>query len=258
MPVPQGNNVSFNIFRGFNKNSPISIVGNPIAATGYLKQNVELGRFGFHPDGLYWTTAIDVIVGTDARDAWNSFLNSMTSANADTVLVQDYPIPGWCTPFMVVMVERLSRGGPSDRYRLYLDRCQPVQGACPTSGGVTVPCCSNALPNTIHMTISDSGSCGCLDGTYALTWNPTYTGGFVFQPGAWVLQTTLCSTALTLAVFCNPSIPGFVIGLPQTPGGSFGSQATGTCSPFSLQASLNLNFASIPGCSGSITMVVTT
>lgn len=37
------------------------------------------------------------------------------------------------------------------------------------NGGVTVPCCPNALPTTLYATLSGSG----FDGTYALTWNTT-------------------------------------------------------------------------------------
>lgn len=204
MAIPQGFNTSFTIFRGFNAASPISISGSPIAANGFLKQNTELGRFGLAPDGLYWTTVIDVLVGTDARDAWDSYQNTYSPTSADTVLVQDYPIPGWCTPFLVVMVERIGRQLGSDRYRLYLDRCQPVAGTCPTSGGVSVTCCPSAdIPTTLHLTVTDDGSCHCLDGTFTLTWNPTWTLGSTV--GAW-LSTILspCGFDFIWSLQCNP------------------------------------------------------
>ncbi len=38
-------------------------------------------------------------------------------------------------------------------------------------GGVTTSCCPNALPTTLHATISNVSGCSGLAGTYPLTWN---------------------------------------------------------------------------------------
>src|ERR1051326_373270 len=100
VPLPHPKpNPGIKIFRGFNAGSPYSVSGTPITATGQLKHNVEIGRLGYQANGLYYTTVIDLPLNTDNRDAWNSFLNTVTPANADTVLIENYPIPGWCTAF---------------------------------------------------------------------------------------------------------------------------------------------------------------
>ena len=42
---------------------------------------------------------------------------------------------------------------------------------CQSSSGVSVDCCPNLLlPETLHVTVANSGSCG-IDGTYGLTYN---------------------------------------------------------------------------------------
>jgi hypothetical protein len=267
MTVPLATNTSFTIWQGFNASSPSSVTGNPVSANGFLKQNTELGRFGEAPNGLYWTTVIDVPLGTDAQDAWDSFLNTMTPANSDTVLVQDYPIPGWCTPFLVVLIERMSRGQPTDRLRLYLDRCQPVLGPCPTAeSGIVTGCCPNGFPTTVHVTITDAGSCPCIDGTYALTWDPTYTGGGFIPNGAWVGNVTLCSATFQIVFWCNPSGPNWVISFGQN-GTIFISTCNNTpntvsCSPIAIDFSLNMSFchpsiSGMSGCTGFISLTVT-
>jgi hypothetical protein len=264
MTVPQGFNANFTLWQGFDASAPTSVQGSPISAQGYLKQNTELGRFGLYPNGLYWTTVIDVPLGTNAQDAWDSFLNNPTPANSDTVLVQDYPIPGWCTPFLVVLIERLSRGQPSDRLRLYLDRCQPVQGACPTSGGgVTTPCCANSFPTTLHVTVTDSGSCGCIDGTYALTWDPSYTGGGIVPNGAWVSpDLNLCGSTFNIVVYCNAGLDWKLALLNASFQGCITTATSVSCSPISLTYPLTMSgtcafFLGISNCSGPLTFVVT-
>jgi len=261
MPLPAQQTTTINIFRGFNKNAPYSVSGSPITASGQLKQNVEDGRFGFLPNGLLWTTVIDLPQPTDIRDGWNSFISAMVPANADTVLIQDYPIPGWCTAFMVVAVQRRGRLTPANSLRAYMDRCTPQQGQCPTGGGsVTVGCCANALPTTLHLTITDSGSCPCIDGTYTLTWDPNYTGGgLLANPGAWVGSATLCGFALTFVLYCNAfnNWGTYIIG----GGAGFAAPynvSSSSCVPFNVVAGGSVAGQFLNNCSGNITLNFTT
>lgn len=66
-----------------------------------------------------------------------------------------------------------------------------------TVGGVTTSCCPNALPETLHATISNVSGCGNLAGTYPLTWN--------VSTQRWEYG----NESLTyIGFYCNPSIDG--------------------------------------------------
>jgi hypothetical protein len=165
-------NANVDIYRTFSASSPYPVASTPIAVPqvpGYIKQNVRLGRLGMGRY-LHWTHVLYLPPGTDIRSAYGSQLNSWPSAQADTVLVQDYPAAGWCSAFLVVLVQRVNRGNPGDCLRVYLDRVQPIQGQC--QQGVTLPCCPNPLPLTVHATIHNVSGCPCIDGeVVALTYS---------------------------------------------------------------------------------------
>jgi hypothetical protein len=164
-------NVSVDIYRGFSASIPYPVASTPAAmaqAAGRIEQNIRLGRFG-HGQFLHWTHVLYLPPGTDVRSAYNSLLNSWPAAQADTITIADYPIPGWCTAFLVVLVQRIGRGTPGDCLRVYLDRVQPRQGAC--QQGHNLRCCPNPLPDTVHATIRNVSGCACLDGeVVALTF----------------------------------------------------------------------------------------
>ena len=100
------------------------------------------------------------------------------------------------------------------------------------SGTVTVPCCSNPLPQTLHVTFT-----GALSGSYALTWDGahTWTNTNVTGCGGAVVSSDLsCASghwSLTL--------------------GASSGIGSGTCSP------LSLSFTILTPC-GSVTATVTT
>ena len=155
-------NAVVDVYRGFNAANPYPGSGSTPAveeARGHLKQHVRHGRFG-SAVGLKWTTVLYLPPGIDVRSAYDSQLNAWTPANADTVVLADYPIPGWCTAFLVVLVQRLRRGTSAECLRVCLDRLQPRQGGC-----VRLGCCPDGLPATLYATIPIGTGCPCLDGT---------------------------------------------------------------------------------------------
>jgi len=123
---------------------------------GHLKHHVRHGRFG-SAAALRWTTVLYLPPGTDIRSAYNSQLNGWPAANSDTVVLADYPQPGWCTAFLVVLVQRINRGTPVECLRVYLDRMRPRQGPC------QIGCCPQPLPTTLHALIPSPSGCPCLD-----------------------------------------------------------------------------------------------
>ena len=165
-------NVQVDIYRGFNAANPYNPPNRPAAARGVhglLRPHVRNGRFGFNAIALHWTNVLLLATGTDLRSAYNSQLNTFNAANADTVIVPDYPVPGRCTAFVAVLVQRGGRGTDGDLLTCYLDRCLPA-ATCPDPTLVGVPCCPNALPPTLHCTVTG-------EGTMALTWDGTYWKG---------------------------------------------------------------------------------
>jgi len=166
-------NVTVDIYRTFDAVNPYPVASTPSAASqvpGHIRQHTRLGRFGWDQQ-LYWTHVLYLPPHTDIRGAYNSQLNSWPMSQADTVVIPDYPAASWCTAFLVVLVQRLNRGNRGDCLCVYLDRLQPRQGPC--QQGVTLPCCSNPLPLTVHATVQNVSGCPCIDGeVVALTYQP--------------------------------------------------------------------------------------
>lgn len=101
-------------------------------------------------------------------------------------------------------------------------------GAVASGGSVTTTCCANALPNILFLTITDTGGCACLAGSYALV----YDSGL----GLWQYTGTACSGAALIIRFgcvglvcnafhvdiiCNSVNTGFAV-------------SSCTCSPLSV------------------------
>lgn len=165
-------NVRVDIYRTFSAPSPYpAAASTPVGALqvpGHLKHNVRLGRFGAG-QYLHWTHVLYLPPGTDVRSAYSSQLNGWPAAQADTILVQDYPAAGWCTAFLAVLEQRVNRGTRGDCLRVYLDRVQPRLGPC--QSGLTLPCCPTPLPATVHATMQNVSGCPCIDGeVVALTY----------------------------------------------------------------------------------------
>jgi len=172
-------NAVVDIYRGFNAASPYPVVTTPIAVAsvaGHLRHHVRHGRFG-HGTSLRWTHVLYLAPDVDIRSAFNSHLNAWQPANADTVLLADYPVAGWCTAFFVVLVQRLNRGETGECLRVCLDRLQPQLGPCP-GPGVLRPCCANPLPATLHATLQDISGCPCMDGEVVTLTYDANTGGW--------------------------------------------------------------------------------
>lgn len=164
MAFPFTPNVAVDIYRTFNKNDPMAVTKNPPDVPnvqGTLRHHVEAGRFGFNQP-IFWTNLLYLPVGTDVRGAWNSFLNPVASANADTVVIDDYPIVGTATAFYVAMVQLADRGGDAF-LKVFLDK----------AGMSVLNCCPNIdFTKTLRVTITDSNQCLCLNGvTFPITPN---------------------------------------------------------------------------------------
>jgi hypothetical protein len=201
-------NVTFDVYRGYAPATPYSPPNRPAILAGiggFLRNHVENGRFGYLIPGqndvpIYWTNILEVALGTDARDAYDSELNADTIRNGDTIMVADYPVVGACTAFVCVMVQRRNRQNAGDHVRLYLDRAQPQWGqACPDptqGGGIQTSCCPDAWPATLYATLANVAGCDCASGTIALTFNPAtgkWTGSGPFGT---------CGRNITITFYC--------------------------------------------------------
>jgi hypothetical protein len=168
MAFPFTPNVAVDIYRTYNPADPMAVTkGRPAVsqAQGFLRHHVEAGRFGFNQQ-IFWTNLLYLPVGTDVRSAWNSFLNPVPAANADTVVIDDYPIPGTTTAFYVVMVQLADRGGDAF-LKVFLDK----------AGMSVLNCCPNIdSTKTLRVTISDTNQCLCLFGTQFPIFPNTQTG----------------------------------------------------------------------------------
>jgi hypothetical protein len=169
-------NTTADVYRGFTATAPYPDGSVPPAVSGiggHLKHHVRHGRFGSALD-LHWTHAFYLPLNTDVRCGYNSQLNAWAPANADTLVVADYPIPGWCTAFLVVLVQKAKRNTPHECIVAYLDRMQPVQGSCiQVPAGVAVACCpSVTIPFTLHATVGTCDSSCYTPQTVTLTYDP--------------------------------------------------------------------------------------
>ncbi len=125
-------NVLIDIWRGVNISNPVP-TGDPNVKDVPAVLHPELDRGKGHYAGvLRYTHLLLVPKHTDVRDAYNSNQNSVTVANAYTVVVYDSEDSTKKTPFMVVFVELVNRGNVNAYLRVYLDRFQP--STWPTEG----------------------------------------------------------------------------------------------------------------------------
>lgn len=243
------------IYRGFNANSPYPAAGtlpDVPGVSGHLKHHARQGRFG-SASALKWTHVLYLPGGIDIRSAYNSQLDTWQSANADTVLLADYPIPGWCTAFLVVLVQRVHRGTPDDGLRVHLDRLQPRQGPC--SQDIVLGCCPNSLPATVHATIPQGSGCPCLNGVVVPL-------RYSAQTQSWTGSQIVCASEnLSMVYKCGTtSCDDATLTLTFDNHGSVGPVTTDAgcgCSPLQMTFS-NINFP-IQGveCDGPITVVIT-
>lgn len=245
-------NAVVDVYRGFNVTNPYPGSGATLAvrgARGHLKHHVRHGRFGSAAD-LKWTTVLYLPPGSDVRSAYNSQLNAWTPANADTVVLADYPIAGWCTAFLVVLVQRLNRGTLAECQRVCLDRLKPRQGACFRG------CCPSPLPTTLHATIPIGTGCPCLDGTVIplvySTGSDSWSGSQIVCNGenfsvAYRCGTVSCHDATLSVSFENHGDVGPIAVSPPC-----------ICSPLYMEFD-DIAFPN-PGaeCVGGISLIVTT
>ncbi len=187
-------NATLDVYRGFNAAAPYPS-GTPAGTVrGYLRHHVRNGRMGRNAP-LRWTHVLYLPPDADVRSAFNAHLNAWQSSNADTLLLADYPIPGWCTAFVAVLVQRLDRRGRSECLRVCLDRLRPQSGPC-SGSGVLLPCCPNALPTTLHATVQNVSGCPCLDGIVVpLTYSSattSWSGGIAVCGGSQISMGFQC------------------------------------------------------------------
>jgi hypothetical protein len=207
MALPVAANVTLDVYRGYAPAAPYSPPNRPavlMGVGGFLRNHVENGRFGYLIPGqndvpIYWTNILEVALGTDARDAYNSELNADTIQSGDTIVIADYPVVGTCTAFVCVMAQRRNRDNAGDHLRLYLDRAQPRWGrACPdpTQGGIRTSCCPDSWPTTLYATLGNVVGCDCASGSIALTFIPAtgkWTGSGPFGS---------CGRNITISFYC--------------------------------------------------------
>jgi hypothetical protein len=200
--------------------------GNQFVSTNWINRDRTAGELGEQPGPMTWKN------GKDFR-IYPTFTSD--GCGMDTLLENGFSPGGQVGPWT---------DGKLD---------------CCTSPMIPSCCGGSDVPASLSLTISDTGgACSCLAGTYALTWDPAFTAGFAFQPGAWTCPVTVCSgTVCTLCLFCNPTVPGYVLGIPDAPGGSFGALYSPPCPPPWSSIMLDLTFAGLPGCIGTSTWQVT-
>jgi hypothetical protein len=124
------------------------------------------------------------------------------------------------------------------------------------NSNITVTCCGNPLPQTLHATLQNSVNCSCASGTIALVWNAgtsTWTGtGSVGTCGHQITLNFSCPSGST----CN----GFTLqwAFPDSCGtGSSQTPSSCACSPLNVVfSSLDMNGCGCPG--GSIQVTITT
>lgn len=263
MTLPLPPNCTFDVYRGYSASHPYNPPSLPAALVGQqgvLRHHVRNGRFGYVLSGevkLYHTSVLFVSVGTDVRSQYNSEQNTFSESGGDTVMVYDYPVPGTCTAFVVVMVQRVGRGGAGDYLRCYLDRAQPwYKTACPSpvTAGETTPCCPGiALPPTLYATFfNNAGNCNCMAGTYALTWDSTR--------GGWATaRQPLCNQVSSELMFlkCITGPPVLWTATSAQCSLPLPSKAATSCLPFFLQWT-NVSITGSPCCSGNINVTITT
>ncbi len=182
MPLPVPPNITVDLYRGFDPAHPYPLEGAALTyrgLAGYLRPQMQAGRFGFRARNVYWTHRMDFDLGTDVRDAYQSQLDpARADALGDTLLASDYPLPGQCTAFYVVLVAR-DRGG--DFLRVYLDRLRPSLAGCfepcTASQGCCVQLCPrNNIPTALTWTWLDpQGTIVHTGGT--MTWAADNPGG---------------------------------------------------------------------------------
>ncbi|GIW79438.1 MAG: hypothetical protein KatS3mg105_1245 [Gemmatales bacterium] len=188
-------NVTCDIYRGFAASAPYPLEGTPAAVAGVralLKHHLQNGRFGFASGSLKWTHVLVLDKTIDIRSAYQAWpANPIANANADTVLIRDYPLPGQCTAFVVVMVEI-----EGDQRRAYLDRLQPRRTGCFVPG--VQEACGNCtiLPANWRLKTAgdfiDNGcsNCSSLNGG---TWTLLHDGGCHWRSATFP---PVCSTGL--------------------------------------------------------------
>jgi hypothetical protein len=191
--VIPSSNVTFDLYPGYSAASPLpqsNVAPLVSRARGMLVTMMELGRFGYQAQDLYFTNCLLVNPPAAGQDPYASQLApgiSLSSAGQATVVILDYPIPGKCCAFCVVLIQRINRGAPGEHYRIYLDRALPldkiVSAPDPRYPCIAQGCgaCGNGpAPDAWTVTLSGFGNAGvwgplgaisCLNGTWTLTKN---------------------------------------------------------------------------------------
>jgi hypothetical protein len=183
MPLPYIPNLSIDLVRGFDPNSPYPLNCGDVkyrGLKGYMRANMEAGRFGYQTQGLYWTHRMDFALGTDARDAYNTQLVAKNIQAGDTLLAADYLLKGQCTAFYVVFVT-VDRGG--NFLRVYLDRLAPCASGCYSDCVASNGCCCQlCTQNNIPLTLNWRWQ-GTLSASGQMTWAAQNPGGGFGGPG---------------------------------------------------------------------------
>jgi hypothetical protein len=235
MPLPGAVNVLVDIYRGFDALYPYPAAGQAPdvpGVSGYLRPEMSVGRFGYQTRFLYWTHVLYLPPGTDVRDPYSTQADpARDDTRADTICVPDFPRRGWCTTFVVVLVQRDRARG---FLRVYLDRLQPRSGGCNLPAGNQTCCAKLTLPSTIHATVQNVSGCACLDGvTLSLTFSgPSFNNGWRYASS----NTPGCGGVTDLLLYCRGAgVAGWVLSNTGAGDSWARSPSAGSkCSPFTL------------------------
>jgi hypothetical protein len=187
MTLQTGLNVIFDLYPAFSPQQPYPFSSlTPIIRQGQggLAGRVQLGRLGYQTKNLYFTHVLTVDPNNPRQDAYNTQNDpGRDNTKGGTVIIADYPIPGRCTAFYIVLVTRIAPGTPLEQVQLYLDRCQPIDKPTIDKASTIYPClidpslygchCPSG-PDAWKITLTGIGNNQCLlCGNWNTTWSLT-------------------------------------------------------------------------------------
>jgi hypothetical protein len=190
--------VAFDLYAGFQPRKPYpqQNPGPLLSSRGLLLPAAEYGKFGYQAKFLFFTHVLVVDPNKPRQDAYNTQNDpARDNTQGATVVVADWPVPGRCTAFYVVLAQRVNRGGAGDTVKLYLDRAQPRDKPNPAAAGypcvkqtlVCNGCYLNSTPDSWTTTASGFGTGNvCADfrpcnGSFVLTQSTLIACSWSYQ-----------------------------------------------------------------------------
>jgi hypothetical protein len=103
---------------------------------------------------------------------------------------------------------------------------------CGGGGGVTTSCCPGAIPNTLTLTVTSSGDCGCMDGS---SFTLTYDSGTARWKGGGTAG-GCGGRRIDFELYCNSFIASWTLKVTWSDSCADreGGHGTLSCSPLSI------------------------